>query len=130
VRPAGAAQRHRSDRREQHGVWLAVGGPGGLLLHRGGTDHYPSVRLEVWDTDPSPGPGNWDQVIEVTCDLSDQVRLQSVTATQSPQVLAITRPGPHHARVHCGRRAEAAELEQGSFAEGAESWLVQLWPGI
>ncbi|UOZ04882.1 hypothetical protein [Amycolatopsis sp. WQ 127309] len=111
------------------GDWLAVGGPGGLLLHSAGTDHYPAVRLELWDSEPLPGLGDRDQFIEVACDLSDLVRLQSVTATQSPHVLTITRPGPHRARVHSGHRAETAELEEGSFAEGVEGWLVQLWPG-
>ncbi|VVJ17212.1 Uncharacterised protein [Amycolatopsis camponoti] len=112
------------------GDWLAVGGPGGLLLHSAGTDHYPAVRLELWDVDPLPGLGDWDQVVEVACDLSDLVRLQSVTAIQSPNVLTIGRPGLHRARVHSGRRVEAAELEEGSYAEGVEGWLVQLWPGV
>ena len=114
---------------EPTGDWLAVGGPGGLLLHSAGTDHYPAVRLELWDADPLPGPGDWDQVVEVACDLSDLVRLQSVTATQSPKILTVTHPGPHRARVHSGRRVEAAELEEGSYAEGVEGWLIQLWPG-
>lgn len=108
--------------------WLAVGGPGALLLHSAGTDHYPAVRVELWDGEPAPATTAWDQILTVTCDLSDQVRLQSVAATQSPRVLNITRPGPHHARVHAGRRAETAQLEQGSFAEGVEGWLIQLWP--
>ncbi|MEU0790686.1 hypothetical protein ABZ342_11510 [Amycolatopsis sp. NPDC005961] len=112
------------------GDWLAVGGPGGLLLHSAGTDHYPAVRLELWDADPLPGLGDWDQVVEVACDLRDLVRLQSVTAIQSPNVLTIGRPGPHRARVHSGRRVAAAELEEGSYAEGVEGWLVQLWPGV
>jgi hypothetical protein len=110
------------------GDWLAVGGPGGLLLHSAGTDHYPAVRLELWDSEPLPGLGEGDRIVEVACDLSDLVRLQSVTATPSPHVLTISRPGPHRARVHAGRRAETAELEEGSFAEGVESWLIQLWP--
>ena len=49
---------------EPTGDWLAVGGPGGLLLHSAGTDHYPAVRLELWDADPLPGPGDWDQVVD------------------------------------------------------------------
>lgn len=110
------------------GDWLAVGGPGGLLLHSAATDHHPAVRLELWDADPLPRQGDWDRVVEVACELSDQVRLQSVTAAQSPKVLAIARPGPHRARVHSGRRVEAAELGEGAFAEGVEGWLVQLWP--
>lgn len=54
---------------------------------------------------------DWDQILTVTCDPSDQVRLQSVTATPSPRVLTIIRPGPHHARVHSGGRAQTAQLE-------------------
>ncbi|WP_103352193.1 hypothetical protein [Amycolatopsis sp. CA-128772] len=111
------------------GDWFAVGGPGGLLLHSAGTDHHPAVRLELWDADPLPRPGEWDRVVEVACDLGDLVRLQSVTAARSPQVLTISRPGPHRARVHSGRRVAAAELGEGSFAAGVEGWLVQLWPG-
>ncbi|WP_410585985.1 hypothetical protein [Amycolatopsis sp. lyj-23] len=110
------------------GDWLAAGGPGGLLLHSAGTDHHPSVRLELWDAEPPAASGGWDRTSELECDLSDLVRLQSVTAIQSPRVLAIAKPGPHHARVHAGRRAETAELGEGSFAEGVEGWLIQLWP--
>ncbi|MEU0534938.1 hypothetical protein [Amycolatopsis tolypomycina] len=110
------------------GDWLAAGGDGGLLLHSAGTDHRPSVRVELWDAEPHAAAGGWDRVVELRCDLGERVRLQSVTATQSPRVLPITRPGPHHARVHAGGRAETAALDEGTFAEGVEGWLVQLWP--
>ncbi|WIX75050.1 hypothetical protein QRX50_26240 [Amycolatopsis carbonis] len=64
----------------------------------------------------------------VVCDLAEQVRLQSVTAAMAPDVLTLGRPGPHHARVHEGGRAATAELGEGTFAAGAERWLIQLWP--
>ncbi|MEU4672615.1 hypothetical protein AB0F91_32720 [Amycolatopsis sp. NPDC023774] len=113
---------------EPRGDWLVLGGAGGLLLHSAGNDHDPAVRVELWDTEPPAAPGEWDQVVTVACDLADQVRLQSVTAALSPDVLTLSRPGPHHARVHEGGRAATAELGEGTFAEGVERWLIQLWP--
>jgi hypothetical protein len=109
------------------GEWIAVGGPGGLLLHSAATDHHPAVRLELWDGTPPAAPGTWDHILELTCDLDTEVRLQSVTATSSTHVLAIAEPGPHHARTHVGNQDRAGQLDQGTFAAGIERWLIQLW---
>ena len=92
-----------------------------------GTDHYPTVRIEVWDDTP-PSPGNWDQSLDLTCDLATEVRLQSVTAAFGEHTLTVPRPGAHHARVHVADQRETAELEEGSFETGIERWLIQLWP--
>ncbi|MEV4599856.1 hypothetical protein AB0K15_20960 [Amycolatopsis sp. NPDC049253] len=113
---------------EPRGDWLVLGGAGGLMLHSAGNAHDPAVRVELWDTEPPAAHGEWDQVVTVACDLADQVRLQSVTAAMSPDVLTLGRPGPHHARVHGGGRAATAKLDEGTFAEGVERWLIQLWP--
>jgi hypothetical protein len=110
------------------GEWVAVGGAGGLLLHSVANDHYPAVRLELWDGVPPAAPGKWDQVLDLTCDLGSGVRLQSVTATHSANTLEIARQGGHHARVHAGNQDEAAELDEGTFESGVERWLIQLWP--
>jgi len=112
------------------GPWLAAGGPGGLLLHSAATDHYPAVRVELWDGTPpaDDGPSRWDEVLELTCDLTAQTRLQSVTATPGERVLPIQRSGVHRARVHVGNRRDAVELGEGSFETGVEHWLIQLWP--
>jgi len=109
------------------GEWVAVGGPGGLLLHSAATDHYPAVRLELWDDAPPNSPDGWDQVAELTCDLQSAVRLQSVTATHSTHAMPIARPGAHHARVHAGNQDEAAKLDEGTFESGIERWLIQMW---
>lgn len=109
------------------GEWVAVGGPGGLLLHSAATDHYPTVRLELWDDTPPITSDGWDHVLELTCDLGSAVRLQSVTATFSVHTLPIVRPGAHHARVHAGNQGEAAELDEGTLESGIERWLIQLW---
>jgi hypothetical protein len=110
------------------GEWVAVGGPGGLLLHSAANDHYPAVRLELWDSTPPAAAGGWDHVLDLTCDLGTDVRLQSVTATYSAHTLAIPRPGAHRARVHAGNQEEAAELDEGTFETAVERWLIQLWP--
>jgi hypothetical protein len=109
------------------GGWVAVGGPGGLLLHSAATDHYPAVRLELWDDAPPSAPDYWDHVLELTCDIQSAVRLQSVTAAHSAHTLPIMRPGAHHARVHAGNQDEAAELDGGTLESGIERWLIQLW---
>jgi hypothetical protein len=109
------------------GEWVAVGGPGGLLLHSAATDHYPAVRLELWDAAPPTAPDGWDHVLELTCVLDSAVRLQSVTAAYSAHTLPITLPGAHHARVHAGNQDEAAELDEGTLETGIERWLIQLW---
>jgi len=36
-------------RRWREGDWVAVGGPGGLLLHSAAADHCPVVRLKLRD---------------------------------------------------------------------------------
>lgn len=109
------------------GDWIAVGGPGGLLLHSAATDHYPVVRLELWDDRPPTVSGYWDRVLELTCEVQSAVRLQSVTATHSDHALPIMQPGAHHARVHVGNRDEAAELDEGTLESGIERWLIQFW---
>lgn len=110
------------------GEWVAIGGPGGLLLHSAATDHYPAVRLELWDDTPPAAPGTWNHVLDLTCDLDTEVRLQSVTATSSTHSLAIPQSGPHHARIHAGNQGAAGRLDAGTFAAGVERWLIQLWP--
>lgn len=109
------------------GEWIAVGAPGGLLLHSAATDHYPVVRLELWDGAPPPSSDDWDHVVEVTCDVDSAVRLQSVTAAQSDHSLPITQPGAHHARIHAGNQAETARLDEGTLESGIERWLIQMW---
>ena len=109
------------------GEWVVVGGDGGLLLHSAANDHYPTVRLELWDGAPPAAPGSWDHVLELTCDLQAAVRLQSVTAAHSTHTLTIPRPGTSHARVHAGNQDEAAELDEGTFEAGVERWLIQFW---
>lgn len=112
------------------GPWTAVGGPGGLLLQSAATDHYPAIRIELWDDTPPADDrhSGWDQVLELTCDISAQTRLQSVTATPGEHTLTIEQSGAHHARVHVGNRRDTAELGEGSFETGVERWLIQLWP--
>jgi hypothetical protein len=107
---------------------VAVGGPGGLLLHSAATDHYPQVRLEFWDGPPSAEPGSWGHVLELNCEVQSPVRLQPVTADHSDHTLPIPHPGDYHARVHVGHQNEAAELDEGTLGSGVEHWLIQLWP--
>ncbi|MET9002285.1 hypothetical protein [Amycolatopsis sp. Hca4] len=110
------------------GAWTAVGGAGGLLLHSAATDHAPAVRIELWDGAPAGDTAEWDEVLDLTCDLAADVRLQSVTATPGHHTLPITHPGAHHARIHAGNQRDAGRLGEGSWAEGVERWLIQLWP--
>ena len=110
------------------GSWTAVGGAGGLLLHSAATDHSPAVRVELWDSAPPGDTAEWNQVLDLRCDLAADARLQSVTATPGHHTLLITRPGAHHARVHAGNQRDTGLLGEGSLAEGVERWLIQLWP--
>ncbi|WIV52928.1 hypothetical protein [Amycolatopsis nalaikhensis] len=111
------------------GSWTAVGGAGGLLLHSAATDHYPTVRVELWDySPPNDQHSGWDQVLDLTCDLTSEIRLQSVTATFGEHTLQLLAPGVHHARVAVGNQRDTVELGEGSFEAGVERWLIQLWP--
>jgi hypothetical protein len=94
------------------------------------TDHYPTVRIELWDDAPPDDAKQrgWDQIVNLTCDLTTEVRLQSVTATPGEHTLRIPQPGRHHARVTVGNQADTAELGDGSFETAVERWLIQLWP--
>ncbi|MFI5589092.1 hypothetical protein ACIA5G_28825 [Amycolatopsis sp. NPDC051758] len=121
LRPAGVLPVPR-------GPWVAVGGPGGLLLHSAATDHHPAVRLELWDEEPPADGGAWDSVLDLACELDSGVRLLSIMAAMTPMVLPLPRPGSYHARVHSGDREEAGRLDEATFARAVERWLIQFWP--
>jgi hypothetical protein len=107
--------------------WVAVGGPGGLLLHSAATDHHPAVRLELWDEEPPAEAGRWDVVLDLTCELETGVRLMSITATMTPAVLPLRQPGTYRARVCSGNRDETSHLDEATFVGGVERWLIQFW---
>jgi hypothetical protein len=107
--------------------WFVIGGPGGLHLQSAGTDHYPAVRIEVWNGEPAQDPAKWDSIEVVQCHLLGPVRLESVTAEQSEKILDIREPGSHNARVHVAGKRKTAKLAEGTFAKNKERWLIQLW---
>jgi hypothetical protein len=106
----------------------AVGRPGGVVFRSRGTDHYPSVRIEVWSARPDAANGTWDVIEESTTDLRGEVRLKSIAAAMSGNSVPLPRPGGYGVIVHVRDDPRMGELEEASFAETEERWLVRLWP--
>jgi len=106
----------------------SLGGPGGIVFLSQASDHYPSVRIEVWSSRPEAGAARWDATEELTTNLTDDVRLRSRTMEISDKILPLPRPGDYAAIVHVNDDPQTDQLEEGSFAHTAERWLVQLWP--
>ncbi|MBB4910569.1 hypothetical protein [Actinophytocola algeriensis] len=103
-------------------------GPGGVVFRSRASDHYPSVRIELWTARPEPAGGTWDTTEEATTNLAGEVRLKSIAASMSDNAISLPQSGEYGVIVYVRDDPRVDELEEGSFAETAERWLVQLWP--
>ena len=52
-----------------------------------------AARLELWDADPLPGPGEWDQVSEVACESSSGVASGAALGVAGSSVVAASSVG-------------------------------------
>lgn len=104
-----------------------VGGPGGVMLRSRASDHYPSVHIELWNSRPEQNTDQWDATEELMVNLAGGVCLKSIAADMSDKILPLTQAGDYGAIVHVRDDPNIGELEEGSFEETNEHWLVQLW---
>lgn len=105
----------------------SAGGPGGIIFASQASDHYPSVRIELWSAEPEPSAGQWDATEVLTTNLAVSVRLKSLAHEMSDKTLPLPQSGDYAARVHVRDDPNIDELDAGSFANTNERWLVQLW---
>jgi hypothetical protein len=111
--------------------WLLAGGRGGVLFRSAESDHYPAVRLELWEARPPTYDEPFDATGEATFSTDGtELKLWSITAAMGAHSLQLPTAGTYHVRAHVSGQAaiEAAEaVDPASFAEGLERWLVQIW---
>lgn len=105
----------------------SAGGPGGIIFASQASDHYPSVRIELWSAEPAPSTDRWDATEELRTNLAGSVRLKSLAHEMSDKTLPLPQSGDYGARVHVRDDPNIDELDTGSFADTNEHWLVQLW---
>ena len=98
------------------------------MFLRRASDHYPRVRVELWNDRPDLTEECGDASEELTIDLIGAVRLASVTMAFSEKTLPLPRSGTYGAFVRVRDDPEIDRLEEGSFACTSERWSVLLWP--
>jgi hypothetical protein len=106
-------------------------GAGGAIFRSGGTDHYPTIRMELWSTTPpATEPHHWDAIEtgQITTPAPAPVYLRSILAVISPDYIRLPAAGRYHLRAHVRGREAANTLGEASFAHGIEHWHLQLWP--
>ncbi|MFB8351510.1 hypothetical protein [Streptomyces niveus] len=110
---------------------VLVEGDRGVLFRTAGNDFFPDVRIEVWSSEPHlPQDQVWD-VIEEAAIVSQtgRIRLREWDRSPAGELLRLGSTGDCRLRAHCRGRAEAtARSAQDLFYEGAEEWLLQIWP--
>lgn len=107
--------------------------PGGVAFSSAATEHYPSVRIELWTAAPPDGQAHdedWDAVGEAWLDSPEQavLRLRSDFGDWTPGLLELFEPGPYRIRAHVtGRAAAVSRLRETRHFRGVERWLVRIW---
>jgi hypothetical protein len=100
----------------------------------GGQDHYATVRMELWNSEPTSTTETWD----LTCDAfltstSGEIVLWALTIGPSDRRLVLAGAGQYNMRVYCrGRQAVAQALDEvttpeASLPQAVEQYLLQLW---
>ena len=102
----------------------------GLILHTGGNDFYPTVRVEAWPVEPPVQTAKWDVAEEIDISLpSGTVMVREWDGGHASEPLRVGTPGSYRLRAHsCGRNEAAARVGHDLYYHGAEEWLIQLWP--
>jgi hypothetical protein len=93
---------------------------------------YVSVRVELYDDEPSESVGEWDDVVEVSLTAPrGQLRVVGLMseASQKLPVVSHRGPGDYRLRIHARGRDEAAYQAISDESSGStERLLVQSWP--
>jgi hypothetical protein len=115
---------------EDPDVRLAVGADGGVKFISAQSDHYPSVRLELWSGPAPQDAGDWDRTEEetFTATATGRVMLMTLMGEESSDEIALPGLGRYVIRVRAAGRAAARALGEAEFFEGVERWLLQIWP--
>ena len=108
---------------------IAGHGPNGIVFDSGTRDHWPAVRVEIFDEEPPPDPdaeASW--LSSFTRERGDIVQIVDEFYIAAPDSLNMPEGGPHEIRVTVRGREAARALGEASFAHGVEQWHVQIWP--
>ena len=113
--------------------WLDTGDNWAAFLS-GGQDHYASVRLQLWDVEPTVTTESWDLIQDCTFVAnSGEIVLWSPTIGPSEHRWHLAGSGRYKMRVHCrGRQAVAQAMDEiatpySSLPRAVEQYLLQLW---
>ncbi|MEV6871669.1 hypothetical protein [Amycolatopsis sp. NPDC051128] len=93
---------------------------------------YVSVRVELYDDEPSVSVSEWDDVVEVSLAAPrGQLRIVGLMSDVSDELPMISHrgPGEYRLRIHARDRDKAAYPTVGDeLSRPAELLLVQCWP--
>lgn len=113
-------------------AWATVSA---LALTSLGTDFYPSLRIEVWNSEPLPPATDWDDVRDVAFTFPKGLLYvqNSIGRSYGPpgRVRLPAGPGPYRGRLCVSGRADAPvdeDIPMSPPDDPKESWLLQLWP--
>ncbi|MGW1765552.1 hypothetical protein ACWCQL_15950 [Streptomyces sp. NPDC002073] len=93
-----------------------------------GHTHRAAVTVRVWDGEPAPAGGPWDEQGEVDYEsVSGDVAVWG--PGRAPDLIRLERAGLWRVRVSCTGRQEVARVtEDGGSAVGVERYEVDFWP--
>ncbi|MEB8342571.1 hypothetical protein [Streptomyces endophyticus] len=100
-----------------------------VVVHSAGHTHSADFRAEVWDEEPPPAPGSWEETVQTRIDApAGRLRLWTYAAASREDIL-LGRPGlTWGVRVQVRGRNEVRALAQLGVPEGVEHYLAQFWP--
>ena len=121
--------------------WIQAG-PGTITI-LSVSDHYAQVRMEAWESEPAPPPGQWDSMREAAfTPTGGSVTLWQITGGPSYWPFFVGSPGvEHHVRAYRRRHVEfwdamqryredhdLLDPESRNFSSDQEYYLLQFWP--
>lgn len=103
---------------------------GRLDFHSAGHTHTASLSVEVWDVEPEPPEGVWEETAtaSIVC-ASGRLRATGVAGGPMPWVIDLSDgPGVWMVRVVCSGRAQVAAQAPHGVVHGVERYVAQFWP--
>ncbi|MEU7665029.1 hypothetical protein [Streptomyces lincolnensis] len=104
--------------------------PGRLDFLSAGHTHTASLTVELWDEEPEPPAGDWDETASarIACS-SGKLRATGVAGGPMPWTIELSRGmGVWLVRVVCAGRAEVFTQAQRGVVHGVERYVAQFWP--
>lgn len=121
--------------------WMQTGP--GVITILSVSDHSAQVRMEAWENEPPPAPGQWDEMREaIFTPTGGSVTLWQITGGPSPWSFFVGTPGvKQHVRAYRRRHVEfwdamsryredqeLLDPDGNLFPSDQEHYLLQFWP--